>query len=210
MQEQKYFVEGTMMRESKGALKWDVSFVYVRPDSAYVVKRVDAVWGDGLYHVPNEGEWAEMYSVLVDYVKQHPEVVQDESAKTPTLEELKAAKKARIDAETSAAILAGFDYAVDGVTYHFSYDAFDQQNFADTANVCIMKQSGAQGLPDSVMWNAYTVPGGELERLTFDASGFLALYAGGAMRHKNGTMQRGGERKAAVEAATTAEEVEAA
>ena len=40
-------------------------------------------------------------------------------------------------------------------------------------------------------------------RLTFDASGFLALYAGGAMKHKNGTMQRGGERKAAVEAATT-------
>ena len=128
----------------------------------------------------------------------------------PTLEELKIAKKAQIDAETSAAILSGFDYAVDGVTYHFSYDAFDQQNFADTANVCIMKQAGMPGLPDSVMWNAYTVPGGDLERLTFDASGFLALYAGGAMKHKNGTMQRGGERKAAVEAAATAEEVEAA
>ena len=96
-----------------------------------------------------------------------------------------------------------------GVTYHFSYDTFDQQNFADTANVCLMKQSGMPGLPDSVTWNAYT-PGGELERLTFDASGFLALYAGGAMRHKNGTMQRGGERKAAVEAATTPDEVEAA
>ena len=81
---------------------------------------------------------------------------------------------------------------------------------SDTANVCIMKQAGMPGLPDSVMWNAYRVPGGEIERLTFDASGFLALYAGGAMRHKNGTMQRGGERKAAVEAATTPEEVEAA
>ena len=128
----------------------------------------------------------------------------------PTLEELKIAKKAQIDAETSAAILSGFDYAVDGVTYHFSYDAFDQQNFADTANVCIMKQAGMPGLPDSVMWNAYTVPDNELARLTFDAPGFLALYAGGAMKHKNGTMQRGGERKAAVEAATTPEEVEAA
>lgn len=51
--------------------------------------------------------------------------------------------------------------------------------------------------------------GSELERLTFDAPGFLALYAGGAMKHKNEAMQRGGERKAAVEAATTAEEVEA-
>ena len=197
------------MCDLTGTLKWDVSVVYVRPDSSYVVKRVDVVLGDGFYHVPNDGEWTDMHNVLADYVKRHPEVVQDESAQTPTLEELKAAKKARIDAETSAAIAAGFDYAVDGVTYHFSYDAFDQQNFADTANVCLMKQSGMPGLPDSVTWNAYT-PDGELVRLTFDAPGFLALYAGGAMRHKNGTMQRGGERKAAVEAAATAEEVEAA
>ena len=191
------------------AMIWDISAVILRPDSSYVVKRIDVVWGDGLYHVPNEGEWAEMYGVLADYVKQHPEIVQDEPTNTPTLDELKTAKAARIDAETSAAIAAGFDYAVDGVTYHFSYDAFDQQNFADTANVCLMKQTGMPGLPDSVTWNAYRVPGGELERLTFDASGFLALYAGGAMKHKNETMQRGGERKAAVEAATTAEEVEA-
>ena len=127
-----------------------------------------------------------------------------------TLDKVKASKKTQIDVETSAAILAGFDYAVNGVTYHFSYDAFDQQNFADTANVCIMKQAGMPGLPDSVMWNAYTVPDDELVRLTFDAPGFLAFYAGGAMKHKNGTIQRGGERKAAVEAATPPEEVEAA
>ena len=157
----------------------------------------------------SDGEWTDMHNVLADYVKRHPEVVQDESAKTPTLEELKTAKKAQIDAETSAAILAGFNYAVNGVTYHFSYALDDQQNFSDTANVCLMKQAGMPGLPDSVTWNAYT-PDGDMVRLTFDASGFLALYAGGAMKHKNGTMQRGGERKAAVEAATTAEEVEAA
>ena len=66
------------------------------------------------------------------------------------------------------------------------------------------------GLPNSVTWNAYTVPDNELARLTFDASGFLALYAGGAMKHKNEMMQWGGGRKAAVEAATTPEEVEAA
>ena len=153
-------------------------------------------------------QWADVHA----YAEAHPEMVTEEGPcvpPVPTLDELKAAKKAWIDAETSAAIASGFDYAVGGVTYHFSYDTFDQQNFADTANVCLMKQSGMPGLPDSVTWNAYT-PGGELERLTFDASGFLALYAGGAMKHKNETMQRGGERKAAVEAATTPEEVEAA
>lgn len=203
-----YTIDGDILLDEANH-KWDLSEIILRGDGSYVLKRVDLVLGSGLYHVPNDGEWTDMHNVLADYVKRHPEVVQDESAKTPTLEELKAAKKAWIDAETSAAIASGFDYAVGGVTYHFSYDTFDQQNFADTANVCLMKQSGMPGLPDSVTWNAYT-PGGELERLTFDASDFLALYAGGSMRHKNGTMQRGGERKAAVEAATTPEEVEAA
>ena len=188
--------------------KWDLSEIILRDDGSYVLKRVDLILGSGLYHVPNENGWTEMYAAVRNYAEQHPGAVHAEY--TPSLDELKAAKKAQIDAETSAAILAGFDYPVDGVNYHFSYALDDQQNFSDTANVCIMKQAGMPGLPDSVTWNAYTMPRGELERLTFDASGFLAFYAGGAMRHKNETMQRGGERKAAVEAAATAEEVEAA
>lgn len=162
------------------------------------------------YHVPNEGEFAEEWAEVRAYAEAHPECVTEKQPYVPTLEDIKQDKKSLIDAETSAAILAGFDYAVDGATYHFSYALDDQQNFSDTANVCLMKQAGMAGLPDSVTWNAYTVPGNELARLTFGAPDFLALYAGGAMRHKNEAMQRGGERKAAVEAATTAEEVEAA
>ena len=176
-------------------------------DDSYVITK-----NSMSYHVPNEGEFAEEWAEVRAYAEAHPECVVVEQPyvpPVPTLEELKAAKKARIDAETSAAILAGFDYAVDGVNYHFSYALDDQQNFSDTANVCLMKQSGMLGLPDSVTWNAYT-PDDELVRLTFDASGFLALYAGGAMKHKNEMMQWGGGRKAAVEAATTPEEVEAA
>ena len=46
-------------------------------------------------------------------------------------------------------------HAVDGVSYHFSYDSFDQQNFADTANVALLAQMGGKGLPESVAWNAY-------------------------------------------------------
>ena len=175
-------------------------------DDSYVITK-----NSMSYHVPNEGEFAEERAEVRAYAEAHPECVVVEQPyvpPVPTLEELKAAKKARIDAETSAAILAGFDYAVDGVNYHFSYALDDQQNFSDTANVCLMKQSGMLGLPDSVTWNAYT-PDDELVRLTFDASGFFALYAGGAMRHKNETMQRGGERKAAVEAAATPDEIAA-
>lgn len=188
--------------------------IYRTKTRAYVIGKLCVPHPDD-DTVPDEvrRQFAELWADVDAYAEAHPEMVTEEQPHVPpvpTLDELKTAKKAQIDAETSAAIAAGFDYAVDGVTYHFSYDAFDQQNFADTANVCIMKQAGMPGLPDSVMWNAYTVPGNELVRLTFDASGFLALYAGGAMRHKNGTMQRGGERKAAVEAATTPEEIEAA
>ena len=174
-------------------------------DDSYVITKNDMP-----YHVyPYAGEFAEEWDAVFAYAETHPEMVTEERPFVPTLEDIKQNKKSLIDAETSAAILAGFNYAVDGVTYHFSYALDDQQNFSDTANVCLMKQSGMPGLPDSVTWNAYT-PDGELARLTFDAPGFLALYAGGAMKHKNETMQRGGERKAAVEAATTPEEVEAA
>ena len=62
------------------------------------------------YHVPNEGEFAEEWAEVRAYAEAHPECVVVEQPyvpPVPTLEELKAAKKARIDAETSAAILAG-------------------------------------------------------------------------------------------------------
>ena len=122
---------------------------------------------------------------------------------------IKARKQAEIDAETSVAILAGFDYEISGVSYHFSYDAFDQQNFSDTANMCQLALAGTPGLPTSVTWNSY-MPDGTLVRHTFDAQSFLTLYVAGAMRHKAAKMAEGGQRKAAVTAAQTAEDVEAA
>ena len=70
-----------------------------------------------------------------------------------------------------------------------------------------------EGLPSSVTWNAYrnytADTGGELVRLTLAPSAFLALYTGGALAHKAAKMEEGGRRKAAAEAATTIEEVEA-
>lgn len=126
----------------------------------------------------------------------------------PTIDEVKASKLAAIDAQTSAAIMAGFDYEIDGVTYHFSYDAFDQQNFSDTANMCQLALAGTQGLPTSVTWNSY-LPDGTLVQHNFDAQSFLTLYVTGAMKHKATKMVIGGQRKAAVQAAQTKEEVEA-
>lgn len=125
-----------------------------------------------------------------------------------SLEELKADKVSQIDQETSNAILAGFDYTINGISYHFSYDSFDQQNFSDTANMCQLALAGTPGLPTSVVWNSY-LPDGTLVQQTFDAQSFLALYTAGAMQHKATQMTIGGQRKAKVWAAQTKEEIEA-
>lgn len=125
-----------------------------------------------------------------------------------TLEEAKTKKMQQIDAETSSAILAGFDYAVDGTTYHFSYDSYDQQNFSDTANMCQFALSGMPDMPATVQWNSYTVPDGVLVRHTFDATNFLSLYTAGAMAHKAARMAEGGARKEEVEAAQSIADLE--
>ncbi len=129
------------------------------------------------------------------------------------IESAKALKIAAIDADTSAAILAGFDYEIEGESLHFSYDSFDQQNFADSANVATLAMSGVEGLPTEVTWNAYrnwTAAGGELVRLNLNPQQFLTLYTAGALVHKATQMEVGGRRKAAVEAATSIEDIEAA
>ena len=148
--------------------------------------------------------------------KEAAATAQPELSEMELLLRAQAAKIVSIDAETAAAITAGFFYVVDGITYHFSYDTFDQQNFADTANVALLSQMGGQGLPESVAWNAYKNwqdGKGELVRLTFTAETFLALYTAGAVAHKAARMAEGGSRKEAVATAVargaTIEELEA-
>ena len=148
--------------------------------------------------------------------KEAATTAQPELSEMELLLRAQATKIVSIDAETAAAITAGFFYVVEGITYHFSYDTFDQQNFADTANVALLSQMGGQGLPESVAWNAYKNwqdGKGELARLTFTAETFLALYTAGAVAHKAARMAEGGSRKEAVAAAVargaTIEELEA-
>lgn len=127
------------------------------------------------------------------------------------LENVKARALAQIDDATSARILAGFAFQSAGqdTPLHFSYDLFDQQNFSDAANAALLAQAGTQGVPESVGWNAYHTDTGELVRLTLTPSQFLTLYVAGALAHKAACMEAGGTKKAAVEAATTAEEIAA-
>lgn len=125
----------------------------------------------------------------------------------PSLDELKKVKIKQIDNETSNAIVSGFDYTINDVKYHFSYDSFDQQNFSDTVNMCQLSISGTERLPTSVTWNSY-LEDGTLVRQEFDANSFLKLYTSGAIAHKATQMAIGGQRKAAVQLAKTKEELD--
>ena len=130
----------------------------------------------------------------------------------------KKQKVAQIDAETSSAIMAGFECDAtppDTGTpelLHFSYDEFDQQNFADAA-VSMQLATASDGvIPTTTPWNAYrnhtADSKGDLVILQLTAETFLPIYAA-ALNHKATKMAEGGQRKAAVAAAQTVEEVEA-
>ena len=130
----------------------------------------------------------------------------------PTLDEERTAALSRIDSAASAAILAGFEYEVEGEALHFSYDSFDQQNFADTANGALLALQNVEGVPTSVNWNGYRnhtkEKKGELVRLTLNVSKFLDLYVKGALAHKDTQMELGGKRKAIISNCTTVESIE--
>lgn len=54
----------------------DFSVVYEREDGSYVID-------GGMYHVPNEGEFADLWDEVHRHVTEHPEVVQEEPAIEP-------------------------------------------------------------------------------------------------------------------------------
>lgn len=70
-----------------------------------------------------------------------------------------------------------------------------------------------KGLPTSLTWNGWrnhtAESKGELVRLVLDVQTFLALYTQGALVHKATQMEIGGQRKAAIEAAQSIDEINA-
>ena len=127
-----------------------------------------------------------------------------------SLEELKEQKIKQIDKETSESILSGFTYTIKDKERFFSYDSFDQQNFADAANTALLSQmqSNVKTIPTNVNWNSYVGEEKELEIITLDASEFLDLYVNGALVHKNTKMQIGGQIKSQVAEAQSKEDLD--
>lgn len=126
------------------------------------------------------------------------------------LTKLKEEKIKQIDKETSESILAGFTYTIKYKERFFSYDSFDQQNFADAANTALLSQMqpNVKTIPTDVNWNSYVGEEKELEIITLDASEFLDLYVNGALVHKNTKMQIGGQRKSQVAEAQSKEDLD--
>lgn len=128
----------------------------------------------------------------------------------PSLEELKEQKIKQIDKETSESILSGFTYKIKDKERFFSYDSFDQQNFADAANGAILSlmQSTMSNIPTEVEWNSYVGEEKTLEVIILTATEYLDLYTNGVLVHKNTKMEIGKQRKLQVQAAQTKEELD--
>ena len=189
-------------------------------------------WHDGAGHVepgdglPNEelstDDYAGRVAPFVALWEEEKERLTAEAAAAEeaynSLENVKARKLAIIDAQTSSAIMAGFECEAtppDTGTpelLHFSYDEFDQQNFADAAVSMQLATASDGGIPTTTPWNAYrnhtADSKGELVILQLTAETFLPIYAA-ALNHKATKMAEGGQRKAAVASAQTVEDVEA-
>ena len=155
-------IDNTTLTDTAGRV-FDLSMVYYRDDGSYVLTLCHELFGNVPFHVPNEGEFAALHAEVSAWRngnEEHFFMEPEEQAPTPTLDEVKARKLAAIDAETSAAIMAGFECEVtppDTGTpelLHFSYDEFDQQNFADAA-ISMQLASASGGIPTTTPWNAY-------------------------------------------------------
>lgn len=56
--------------------KFNLDTIYTREDGSYVIN-------NGLYHVPNEGQYAELWAIVDAEAKAHPEKVQSEPSYKP-------------------------------------------------------------------------------------------------------------------------------
>lgn len=182
-------------------------------------------WHDGEGHVepgnglPNQPLTADDYDTSVaPFVALWERETTAAEAEYNKLENVKARKLASIDSETTSAIFEGFECEAtppDTNTpelFHFSYDELDQQNFADAAVSMQLATVSGGGIPTTTPWNAYrnhtAESKGDLVILQLTAETFVPIYAA-ALNHKATQMAIGGQRKAAVQAAKTKEEVEA-
>ena len=155
----------------------------------------------------------------------------------PTVQEQINKYVKMIDAWTNKKILAGFDYEVGGITYHFSYDLYDQNNFAQANSKAIMSLTLGNTSEDELKATYGTLEDGSLNKdalpvplpdewtqvwqghidqdgmdnsvsITFNVNDFLAL-ANAAGAHNQKQLGIGWTIKTALRSAATTDELKA-
>lgn len=132
------------------------------------------------------------------FIYSNGTLIKDESY---LLELAKKRKEKELDEACNEAILAGFEYTINGVTYHFSFDYEAQLNFQGAERLL------SKGLVESVMWTVHR--DGQYERIPITKEIMdeliLKIY-----QHKNDNISKFRDvLLPRVYAATTIEEVEA-
>ena len=121
-----------------------------------------------------------------------------------TLEQRRTQAITSLAVKTHDAIVGGFDYGIDGVVYHFSYDEEDQGNFAK-ANSAALLALITEDSGYCQVWRGWI--GEEPHVLELTVTQYLALSRAGA-DHQLWWQQRYWEKEAAVKAASSFEELD--
>ena len=166
----------------------------------YIPRWTGKAWTHVENHKGEEGYVNGEHFKMETYGKL-PEGFSKELDTTPKTPEAAAEQRIQeINAEVSSKITSGFDYQIGAQKLRYHYDSFDQQNFADTANACILALNGTQNMTGKILWNGYRADG-TLVQTEFTPQNFIAFYTAGALAHKNKCISEGTIRKNAVRAA---------
>jgi hypothetical protein len=140
---------------------------------------------------------------LKDFLKTADQKYKELDVSTATLEALKAAKMAQLNELCNLAIVNGFDYEVNGESYHFSCSLSAQANFTGTD--ILFKDN----LIQQSEWTVINNTTGKDERVTLDQTTFNSVKLQ-VFQHINSNVAKfRNTLQPQVEAATTNTEVDA-
>lgn len=134
---------------------FDYSIIYTRPDGSYIINR-------GLYHVPKEGEWTELWAEIDAYAKEHPDIVQPEPQPEQHEDTPEEIIKRYSDAVQDALDAFAQTRRYDGIMSACSYASSTDPVFAAEAAYCITLRDEtwrqAYSIMDAVIAGTHPMP----------------------------------------------------